>query len=253
MPIFIALLLIQAASAALIHAEEVSKEAIQKILKENPEIILEALQENKAELFNLVNQGAQEARLQQQEQELEGAFKNPLSPKITRETRIRGNKKARYTLVEYSDFQCPYCSRGFQTVEALREKYGKDLRFIYKHLPLDFHKQAMPAAQYFEAIALQSQEKAWKFHDALFQNQDKIGEVFFKETAQKLGADMNRLEKDLQSEGIKKRIQEDIQEANAFGFTGTPGFLLNGVPIKGAYPIEYFETILRKLQDKKKG
>src|SRR5205807_3152432 len=83
-----------------------------------------------------------------QKKAYEDTFKNPLKPAIDANTRIRGAINAMYTLVQYADFQCPYCAAGYQTVVELRKKHGDDMRFIFKHLPLPFHPQAMPAAQW---------------------------------------------------------------------------------------------------------
>jgi protein-disulfide isomerase len=252
------LLLLSAMSLAFlflgaeIHAQEFSKQALQKLLNENPEIILDLLKKYKLDVLKLTDEAAREARIQSEEQELEEALNNPKQPKITEQTRIRGNKQAKYTLVEYSDFQCAYCGRSFPIVEALRQRYGNDFRFIYKHFPLlDIHPQAMPAARYNEAISLQSQEKAWEFHDILFRNQDKLSEKFYEETSGKLGIDIKRLKRDLKSKKVTAVIEEDIREARELGFSGTPGFVLNGVPIHGAYPIKYFETIIERLEKKK--
>src|SRR5262245_49083768 len=108
-----------------------SADQIRETLKKNPDILLDVLKENKKAVFEIVESAAQEEqqrRQQEQEEaakkELEDSFKNPKKPEITDKTRIRGNKDAKYTLVEYSDFQCPYCARGYQTVETLRKKYG---------------------------------------------------------------------------------------------------------------------------------
>ena len=106
----------------------------------------------------------------------------------------RGNKDAPITLVEYSDFQCPYCSRGYKTVLSLLDKYKDKIRFVYKHLPLSFHPQAMITSQYYEALRLQSAEKAFKFHDKVYDEQKKLenGESFLKEVAKSVGADMGK-------------------------------------------------------------
>src|SRR5690606_20546936 len=151
----------------------------------------------------------------------------PLVAEIRADESFRGNKDAPITLVEYSDFECPFCARGFNTVMELMNKYKGKIRFVYKHLPLSFHPQAMPASQYYEAIRLQNEEKAFKFHDEIYQNQRGLqsGEKFLKDIAKKVGADMGRLAKDVNSEAVKKRIEADIEEANKFGFQGTPGFL----------------------------
>jgi protein-disulfide isomerase len=235
-----------------------SREDLKNELKKDPSIIMDVLRENKKDLLDIVQQAAQEeqGRRQKEEEEnekkaFEESFKNPLKPEISKDTRIRGNKDAKYTLVEYSDFQCPYCARGYQNVEQLRKKYGKDLRFVYKDMPLNFHPQAMPAAKWFEAISLQSQEKAWQFHDRMFQNQEKLGEEFFKSTAKELGVDVAKAEKDAASEKVAQKIESDVNEAKNFGFTGTPGFLLNGIPVRGAYPVEHFDSIIARLDGKK--
>ena len=243
-----------AAVAAPKAAAGISREALRDALEKNPDLIINALRKDKKTLFQLVNEAAREEqmRAQAEEQEnerkdFEASFKDPKTAQIDDKSHVRGPKDAKYTLVEYSDFQCPYCSRGFHTAETLLKKYGNDLRFVYKHLPLSFHPLAMPAAQWFEAVALQSKDKAWQFHDALYQNQDKLSEAFLKETAKGLGIDMAKAEKDAQSQEVKDRIEADVQEAKKFGFSGTPGFLLNGIPVRGAYPAEHFDGIITKL------
>ena len=237
-----------ARAAAITGAE------LKKALQDNPEVLLEAIKANKAAIFTVISQAAMEeqARMKKEAEDaerkvLEESFKNPLKPAIDGGTRIRGEAGAKYTLIEYSDFQCPYCVRGYQTVEELRKRYGKDLRFIFKNLPLPFHPHAMPAALWLEAVGLQSAEKAWKFHDALFSNQDKLGVDFFRATAAGLGLDVEKCAKDAESQAVKDRVAADMDEAGKFGFSGTPGFLINGVPVRGAYPVEHFEDVIKKL------
>jgi len=155
--------------------------------------------------------------------------------------------------VEYSDFQCPYCQRGFGTVEEVRRKYGNKIRFVLKHLPLDFHGMAMPAAKRFEAIARQSDEKAYAFHDEVFANQERLvaeGEKFLDATAEKVGANVAKMKKDMESQDVRKTIQADMDEARKFGFSGTPGFIVGGVSLRGAYPAVRFEEIIdRRLKE----
>lgn len=242
-------------TCAAARARDITRDELKKALQRNPDVLIEAIKANKKAIFEVINQAAMEeqARVQKEAEEAakkayEDAFKNPLEPAIDDKTRIRGEKGARYTLVEYADFQCPYCTAGYQNVEELRKRHGNDLRFIFKHLPLPSHPQSMPAAQWLEAVAIQSPEKAWKFHDILFENQDKLGVDFFKKTAKDLGVDVERCEKDVESQAVKDRIAADIAEAGKYGFNGTPGFLLNGIPVNGAYPVEYFEDIIKKLE-----
>jgi predicted DsbA family dithiol-disulfide isomerase len=107
----------------------------------------------------------------------------------------------------------------------------------------------MIASQYYEAIRLQSAEKAFKFHDKIYDEQKKLdnGEAFLKDIAKSVGADMAKLAKDVNSEAVIKRIKDDEAEAGKYGFQGTPGFILNGIPVKGAYPVEHFVGLVDEL------
>ncbi|MFI5350279.1 MAG: DsbA family protein [Elusimicrobiota bacterium] len=233
-----------------------SREDLQKALEKNPDLVLQALKKaDKAAFFELVMEAQHEYQdkkqaeeEEKQKAELEEAFKNPYKPEIDANTRIRGDKNAPVTLVEYSDFQCPYCGRGFQTVEAVREKYGAKVRFIYKHLPLvAIHPNALPAAKWLEAVAIQDPNKAWIFHDTMFKNQSSLSEDFYKKTVKSLGLDVEKAAKDAQSQAVADKIEADTKEAKEFGFTGTPGFLINGIPLRGAYPPEEFDKIIKRL------
>ena len=231
-----------------------------EIIKKNPQMIIDSIKENQADYIIAIQDAAKGAqdqlakkRAEEEEKKLLAMYDSPLEPKIRGDESIRGNKNAPLTLVEYSDFECPFCARGYNTVMELLKKYGTNIRFVYKHLPLSFHKQAMAASKYYEALRLQSPELAFKFHDEIYKNQSKLktGEKFLKAEAKKLGANMAKLEKDVKSEAIEKRIEEDLQEAASFGMQGTPGFVLNGIPVKGAYPTSHFIGIVDEL--KKRG
>lgn len=239
----------------------VSKDQVAKILKENPEVLAEAIEANPAEFMEALQKAAGQAkesmakkREEDEKKKFEESFNNPLKPVIKDDEVIRGQKGAPIVLIEYSDFECPFCSRGYETVNELLEKYKGKIKFVYKHLPLNFHPQAMISAQYFEAIAMQNVDKAWKFHDRIFQKQKELrnGEKFLKKIAKDLGVNMGKLAKDIKSETVKKRIEEDMAEAAKFGIQGTPGFVINGIPVKGAYPTSHFEMIIGKLKEKGK-
>jgi protein-disulfide isomerase len=237
-----------------------SKDELKKMLKENPDIITDAIKANPTKFIDALNEAvktAQEGEGKRREEDekkaLEESFNNPLTAELRSDESFRGNKDAPITLIEYSDFECPFCSRGYATVMELMKKYDGKIRFVYKHLPLSFHPQAMPAAQYYEAIRLQSPEKAWQFHDRVYSDQRKLqnGEAFLKSIAKDLKVDMKKLEADVKSKEVQARIDADIAEAGKFGFQGTPGFLLNGVPVKGAYPTSHFDGLIEEL--KKRG
>jgi protein-disulfide isomerase len=179
-------------------------------------------------------------------------MKNPLKPEIETNRIIKGNASAPITIVEYSDFQCPYCAVGAKTMEQLFKKYDGRIRLIYKHNPLPFHKAALPAAVYFEAIARQDSKKASQFHDILFVDQRRLekGEQALREIAASLGIDMKILDKDLKSKEVIERIQKDMAEANKFGFSGTPAFIVNGISLPGAYPLQEFIEVIEMTEKK---
>ncbi len=234
----------------------ISREDLKKALDANPDLVLGALKKaDRMRFFEIIVESQQEYQknkakeeAKREEQEREKAFKNPLKPELGESARARGNANAPITIVEYSDFQCPYCSQGYKNLEQLRKKHGDQLRVVFKNFPLSFHPLALPAAQWFEALALQSPEKAWAFHDTLFENQSKLGEDYYKLLTKDLGLDVAKAAKDAASEAVKNKIEADIQEAKKFGIEGTPAYLINGVPLRGAYPVEAFEQIISKLQ-----
>lgn len=239
-------------------AAEISRDELKKALDKNPDLIIDALKTNKRALLQIVEEAAREEQLRRQQEEeerekkdFEAAFANPLKPTISDKNLSRGPKKAPITIVEWSDFECGYCARAYNTLRELKKKHGEGLRVVYKHMPLGFHAKAMPSALWVQAATLQSQEKAWKLHDALFENQDKLGEEFWTKAAKDAGLDVEKLKKDASSEAVKAQVEADINEAKKFGFSGTPGFLVNGVPVRGAYPIEHFELIIERLKSKK--
>jgi protein-disulfide isomerase len=245
--------------------DEQLKQQVSEVLKENPEVIFDAIQENPLEFVEVLqvamNAAKQELADKAQEDEekalqelVEKHLAEPLQPAIRDDEAIRGSKGAPLVVVEYSDFECPFCSHGYSVVTELMKRYGDQMQFVYKHLPLSFHQHAMNAAKYYEALRLQDPEKAFAFHDELFTNQAELqkGDSFLKATAKKLGADMKRLAADLESDQVKQRIAEDMKEAESFGFNGTPAFTLNGIPVLGAYPVEHFEMLIGKLKERGK-
>ncbi len=240
--------------ALVVAAGCTGKQQVEKAIEENPDIVFNAIKKNPKRFVEVVNEAVRTAQESSREDEakeeaarLEEEFKNPKQAAVEDGRVIFGDKNAPITIVEYSDFQCPYCARGYQTVKEVQKMYGDKVRVVFKHLPLDFHPMAMPAAKWFEAIAIQDPKKAEKFHDEIFQNQKSLnedGEKFLKAAAKKVGADVKKAEKDASSEAVAKRIEADMAEAKKFDFSGTPGFLINGVSLKGAYPPPEFKKII---------
>jgi len=249
------------ASIAALAVSCVSEKQIAEALKNNPKALHEAIKADPAGFMETLQAAAQNAkadmekkRAEAEKKKLEESFDKPLVPQIRADESIRGTKGAPIVLVEYSDFECPFCTRGLNTVNDLLKKYKGKIQFIYKHLPLSFHPNAMIASQYYEAIRLQDADKAFKFHDIVFQKQSKLknGEKFLKAEAMKLGVNMKKVAIDIKSDVVKKRIEEDMAEAKKFGIQGTPGFIINGVPVKGAYPMSHFVGIVEELKKRNK-
>lgn len=237
------------------------KDQISKVIQDNPKLLADAIEKHPVEVMTALQNASKAAQGEMAKQRdadekkaLEENFEKPLVANIRSDEIIVGPKDAPITLVEYSDFECPYCSRGFETVKSLMSKYEGKIRFVYKHLPLPFHKQAMISAQYYEALRLQDSKKATAFHDEVFKNQAKLqdGVKYLDSVVKKVGGDLAKVKTDIKSEKVAERIKEDGTEAATFGMQGTPGFLLNGVPVRGAYPAEYFTGIVEELQKRGK-
>lgn len=139
---------------------------------------------------------------------------------------VRGAPGAKVTLVEFSDFQCPYSQRAQAVIQQLLEAFPNDLKHVYKNFPLSFHKRAMPAAQACVAAGLQG--KFWEMHDLIFGNPQNLEDQDLKAYAQKLGLDVARFEADLHSEAVKKSIEGDTEDAKKAEVMGTPTLFLNG-------------------------
>ena len=153
-----------------------------------------------------------------------------------------GPEDAKITIIEISDFQCPFCSRAAGTVDQLKKDYAKDLRLIFINQPLPFHDRAKPAA--IAAQAAHKQGKFWEMYDKLFANQRDMTDENIQKWAKEIGLDMAKFAADLKDPEMVKNIERDMAIANALGVRGTPGFFINGVNVAGAQPIENFKKII---------
>lgn len=222
-------------------------------LKKNPNILFDVIEENPEQFIEVVNRAARKSQQRQYEKQIsemqaeqEKELKDPKKPNLPEDRRLIGDANAKITIVEYADFQCPACRMAFDSLNEFKKKYKGRIQFFYKHMPLDFHKMAYLAAQYFEAIKLQDKEKALKFYNLVFENQKQMtGEVFLKKMAENAKVNIKRLQQDLNSEKVKQIIQDDMSEFQNFGFTGTPVIIINGVSLHGAQKIEELERIAK--------
>jgi protein-disulfide isomerase len=156
---------------------------------------------------------------------------------------VRGPADAKVTLVEFLDFQCPFCSRVQPTLAQIQQTYGDKVRIVFKHMPLrSIHPQAAGAAA--AAEAAHGQGKFWEMHDLIFANQRELGDAKYQEWARQLGLDMDRFQKDLKSPALAQRIDADSQEAANLGVSGTPAFFINGRYLSGAQPFDQFKKLI---------
>lgn len=156
--------------------------------------------------------------------------------------KIKGSDKALVTVVEISDYACPFCKKAHATVEALLAEYGDSVRLAVFENPLPFHTTAAPAAKW--AFAAGEQGRYWQARDALFAHQKSLDEAGLAALAKDLGLDAERLDKDRSSMAADRHVQGGLDMAASLGATGTPTFFINGVQLVGAQPEAAFRTAI---------
>ncbi|MDJ0866743.1 MAG: DsbA family protein [Myxococcota bacterium] len=168
----------------------------------------------------------------------------------TKGSPAKGGSSPKVTVVEFSDFQCPFCRRVGPTLAQIEEAYGDDVQVVFKHLPLRIHPKA-PAA-HAASEAAHKQGKFWEMHDLIFENQREMSEEKYVEYATQLGLDVEQFKKDVVSAEIKARLDADQKEAERLGVSGTPAFFINGKYLSGAQPFDNFKRVIDE-ELKKKG
>ena len=231
---------------------------LKKTIEANPDVVFAAIEKNPALFFETVQKAQRQAQEAGQGDRIAAEVKRVLeeakSPKEAKidDARVIGNVSAPITIVEYSDYNCGHCAHAHETVAKLQQKYGDKVRFVFKNFPvLDGRtKTSVMAAEYAEAAMIQSKDIGYKFHAAVFAGQSQLmekGEAFLKEAAKASGADVAQLQKDRKGAKVKAILKEDMDEAMKLGFEGTPGFLINGATLPGAYPEDAFVKIIDAL------
>ena len=155
----------------------------------------------------------------------------------------KGPAAAPITIVEFSDFQCPYCSRVNPTLKQVEEKYGDKVRVVFRDFPLvQIHKDAAKAAEAGECA--HEQGKFWEMHDRLFADQSKLQVEALKQKATEIGLDAEKFNQCLDSSKYAAEVQKDVDEGARYGVTGTPAFFINGRMLGGAQPVEAFMQVI---------
>jgi protein-disulfide isomerase len=163
----------------------------------------------------------------------------------------KGPAAAPVVMVEFSDFQCPFCSQAAALIKQITDAYPNDVRFIYKNYPLPFHKEAMPAAK--AAVAAGKQGKFFEMHDKLFENQRGLGEEFYTKAAQEIGLDVEKFKKDMADPSTQAQIDQEMKEATQADVRGTPTVFINGKKPQGRSFELYKSIIDEALKAKKAG
>ena len=154
------------------------------------------------------------------------------SIRIEEQDHLRGSREAEVVLVEYGDFQCPYCARAHAALDELMDEHDGRVALVYRHLPLsDLHPSALLAAQAAEAAGAQG--KFWEMHGALFENQDRLDADSLPALALDLGLDAKRFKRELDEGSRRARVEADAEGARALGAHGTPTFFINGERYQG--------------------
>jgi NhaA family Na+:H+ antiporter len=144
-----------------------------------------------------------------------------------------GSADAAVTLVEYGDFECPFCARSYPAVKALRRRFGEQLRFVFRHFPRPEHPHARLAAEAAEAAAAQGDEQFWQMHDWMFEHQQTLEMADLLAHAREAGLNALRFEAEVRQHVYQERVLSDIQSGVRSGVHGTPTFFVNGVKHEG--------------------
>ena len=156
----------------------------------------------------------------------------------------KGQPSAPIEMIEFSDFQCPYCLRANATVNQVLAAYGDRIHFVYRHYPLPSHPNAFPAAEASACAA--EQGKFWPYHDRLFANPSKLGAADLKQHAAEVGVDTAKFNACVDSHKFKAQVDTDMKEGDEAGVNGTPAFYINGRMLSGAQPFDAFKRIIEE-------
>ncbi len=179
--------------------------------------------------------------------ELQVFITKPLRPKFDvkiGDAPFTGGSGAKVEIVEYSDFQCPFCAKGAELLKEIKAKYGDKVKFAFKHFPLPFHKQAQKASEAAMCAKEQKPETFWNMHDKMFADQSKLEIADLVATAVSLGLNKEAFEKCLSEDKYRAYIESNVKEGTDLGVRSTPTFYVNGQIVNGVQPIEVFAELI---------
>lgn len=207
-----------------------------QIIRDHPEVIMESVQAYQQQQYEQQQQ-AQQAFLQEMKANPQG---------MIGESPATGASEQKIVLLEFSDFQCPYCAQMHQRLKEFMANHQREVTLVYKHFPLtSIHAEALPAAK--AAWAAGQQGKFWQYQDALFTQQEKLGEEFYVATAKTLNLDIEQFNRDRSGDAANRAIQQDMLMAQRLGIAGTPFFVMNGEAFSGAVQLSDMEDVLARV------
>lgn len=155
-----------------------------------------------------------------------------LKPAVSNTDHAQGNQDADLVIVEYGDYQCPYCGAAYPVLKELMSQFGNQIKFVFRNFPLsEMHQYARPAAIAAEAANLQG--KFWEMHDAIYENQRYLNENFLFELAQKLDLNIDQFKTDLEKPELAEKVDANFESGIISGVNGTPSFFVNGKKFDG--------------------
>ena len=155
-----------------------------------------------------------------------------------------GGANAKVTLIEFSDFQCPFCAKGADIVSELKKKYGNKIKVVFKNYPLPFHNHAQKAAEAGLCVYEQDKSKFWGMHDAMFADQAGLSDEGLKTKVGKLGLDVSKFTQCLSSGKFAAQVKAEMEEGKKVGVKSTPTFFVNGMMVNGAHPVDVFSELI---------
>jgi protein-disulfide isomerase len=239
-------------AAGFADSREELRSALQTILREDPDLILDVLRDNSEVVLDIAQQGSEQRRhrtlIAQWQKDITEPKKMLLDNRPT-----RGPANAPVTIVAFTDFTCLYCRQGEKTLESIFNAYPAKIRIVYKNLPMSAHPGSEEAAEFMLAAYLQDKQKSWKLFEDFFENRDlivgKSGDAYLRSAASARGLNMQKLLHDAKSDRIKKIMQEDEKDAQTLNVQGTPYFVVNNLVIRGALQENLFREAVNMALD----
>ena len=240
------LCLFAACAQAAAPVDKEFRAQLERVLKENPVIILDILKDNSETVLEIAQQGNMLRKRKALMAQWETDATQHKTPDLAGRAFRGGGANAPVTVVAYSDYTCPYCRQAELTLAQLLKKYDGSIRLTFKILPKE-DPLSQAAAKYATAAFMTDPAKGWEFSDALFNGVDQFerdGETFLKATAAKTGLDFKKLKTDAGSLKVQERLDADRAEADKMGISGTPYFLVNDLLVRGAVSKDLFEDAI---------